>query len=137
TVTVAMANDYNGYIASYREYMDRDHYRKALTGWGPHSSDYYATRLPQMGHALNGDPGAQEAVDGQTDTQHANAAWAPMVAKEVVDQNHEETKVRAVGEVAAAGVKAYALTLPNDGGADAELAQPKRIQRFDAATFTW
>jgi len=41
TVTIAMANDYNGYIASYREYMDRDHYRKALTGWGPHSSDYY------------------------------------------------------------------------------------------------
>ena len=41
TVTIAMANDYNGYIATYRDYMGRDHYRKALTGWGPHSSDYY------------------------------------------------------------------------------------------------
>src|SRR6185503_15915457 len=36
TVTIAMANDYNGYIASYREFMNHDHYRKSLTGWGPH-----------------------------------------------------------------------------------------------------
>ena len=41
-VTISMANDYNGYIATYRDYMGRDHYRKALTGWGPHSSDYMA-----------------------------------------------------------------------------------------------
>ena len=40
-----MANDYNGYIATYREYQRGDHYRKALTAWGPHSSDYMATRL--------------------------------------------------------------------------------------------
>jgi len=137
TVTIAMANDYNGYIASYREFMDRDHYRKALTGWGPHSSDYYATRLSQMGHALQGDSAARQAIDGQTKARKANPAWAPMVAKEVADQRHEEAKVRAVGATASAGVKAYALTLPNDGGTDAELVQPKTIQRFDAATFTW
>jgi hypothetical protein len=137
TVTIAMANDYNGYIASYREYMDRDHYRKALTGWGPHSSDYYATRLSQMGHALSGDPAGQRAIDGQTDPQKADPAWTPLVAKEVADQSQEETKVGAVGEAASAGVKAYAQTLPNDGGVDAELVQPKSIQRFDAATFTW
>src|SRR5205085_1911120 len=59
------------------------------------------------------------------------------VAKEVADQSHEETKVRAVGEAASQAVKAYALTLPNDGGTDAEVVQPKSIQRFDAATFTW
>src|SRR5205823_11697966 len=100
TVTIAMANDYNGYIASYREYMDRDHYRKALTGWGPHSSDYYATGLTQMGHALNGDAGAQQAIDGQTNTAKANPAWAPMIAKEVADQHHEEAKVQAVGNTA-------------------------------------
>ena len=40
TVPISMANDYNGYIASYREYQSGDHYRKALTAWGPHSSDY-------------------------------------------------------------------------------------------------
>jgi hypothetical protein len=31
TVPIGMANDYNGYIATYREYQRGDHYRKALT----------------------------------------------------------------------------------------------------------
>ena len=35
TVPISMANDYNGYIATYREYQRGDHYRKALTGVGP------------------------------------------------------------------------------------------------------
>src|SRR3954454_22587427 len=52
TVPISMANDYNGYIASYREYSDRDHYRKALTGWGPHSSDYLASRLVWLGRNM-------------------------------------------------------------------------------------
>jgi hypothetical protein len=126
TVTVAMANDYNGYIASYREFMDHDHYRKALTGWGPHSADYYATRLSAMGHALKGDGAAQNQVDAD-----------PLAAKEVADQSAEDAKVRAVGDAASAGVQAYAQTLPDDGGTDAELVQPKDIRRFDSATFTW
>ena len=49
TVPISMANDYNGYIATYREYQRGDHYRKALTAWGPHSSDYMATRLVAHG----------------------------------------------------------------------------------------
>jgi hypothetical protein len=137
TVTVAMANDYNGYIASYRDYMSHDHYRKALTGWGSHSSDYYATRLSQMGRALKGDDAAAKTIAGQTDPGQADPAWAPLVAKEVADQAAEEAKVRAVGEAASAGVQAYAATLPDDGGVDAEMVQPKDIERFDAATFTW
>jgi hypothetical protein len=137
TVTIAMANDYNGYIASYREYMDHDHYRKALTGWGPHSSDYYATRLAQMGRALHGDAVSRREIDGQTVAAKSDPAWAPLVAKEAVDQKHADAKVRAVGEAAAQGVKAYELTLSNDGGSDQELVQPKDIQRFDSATFTW
>jgi hypothetical protein len=44
TIPIGMANDYNGYIATYREFRRGDHYRKALTAWGPHSSDY-------LGHA--------------------------------------------------------------------------------------
>jgi hypothetical protein len=137
TITMGMANDYNGYIASYREFMDHDHYRKALTGWGPHSSDYYATRLSQMGRSLNGDKKALAAIDGQTDPNKADPAWAHMVAKEQADQAHEDAKVQAVGEAAAQGVKLYALTLPDDGGSDQELVQPKDIERFDSATFTW
>ena len=137
TVTISMANDYNGYIASYREYMDHDHYRKALTGWGPHSSDYYATRLSQMGHELKGDAAARRALDAQTRLGRASAAWAPLVAKEVADQAQEEAKVRAVGEAAQRAVKAYEATLANDGGSTTDLVQPKDIERFDAATFTW
>jgi hypothetical protein len=137
TVTIAMANDYNGYIASYREYMDHDHYRKALTGWGPHSSDYYATRLSQMGHALKGDPAAGQTVAGQTDPAKPDPAWAPMVAKEVADQKAEDVKVAAVGDAAAAAVKAYDAKLPDDGGSADELVQPRDVERFDAATFTW
>jgi len=136
-VTIAMANDYNGYIASYREYMDHDHYRKALTGWGPHSSDYYATRLAQMGHALKGDGAAGQAIDGQSDASKPDPAWAPMVAKEVADQRVEDAKVRAVGETAAGAVKAYDAKLPDEGGSADEVTQPKDVERFDAATFTW
>jgi hypothetical protein len=137
TFTIAMANDYNGYIASYREFMDHDHYRKALTGWGPHSSDYYATRLSQMGRALKGDAASQKTIDGQTDLSKADPAWTHMVAKEVADQAAEGARVRAVGEASAAGAQAYAHTLPDDGGADQAMVQPKDIERFDAATFTW
>jgi hypothetical protein len=137
TVTIAMANDYNGYIASYRDYMAHDHYRKALTGWGSHSSDYYATRLSQMGRALNGDGGALATLDGQTDPAKADPAWAPMIAKEQVDQAAEDAKVQAVGESTSAAVQIYDASLPDDGGNDHELVEPKDIQRFDSATFSW
>jgi hypothetical protein len=137
TFTIAMANDYNGYIASYREFMDHDHYRKALTGWGPHSSDYYATRLAQMGRALDGDADAQKDIDGQTLVKKADPAWAHMIAKEVADQRSESAKVRAVGVASHQAVQAYALTVPADGGDDQTLTQPTDIERCDAATFTW
>ncbi|MFL5917230.1 MAG: hypothetical protein ACJ74X_00775 [Gaiellaceae bacterium] len=138
TATISMANDYNGYIATYRDFMSHDHYRKALTGWGPHSSDYYATRLTRMGHALKGDEESQAKIDGETEPQKADPAWAPVIAKEAADQQAEEAKVRSVGEAAAAGVQAYDATLPDDGAGDAPIVtQPKDIERFDAATFTW
>ncbi len=140
-VTISMANDYNGYIASYRDFMTHDHYRKALTGWGPHSSDYLATRLVRMGHALKGDGDAAKAVAVETDPQTAATtapAYVPGAAKEVADQNAEEAKVRAVGEAAAKGAELYAATLPDDGlGTPADVVEPKDIERFDAATFSW
>ena len=137
-VTISMANDYNGYIATYRDYMSRDHYRKALTGWGPHSSDYFATRLARLGHALKGDEEARKAIDEETDPAKASPAYAPGAAKEVADQAAEEAKVRAVGEAASAATAAYGATLPDDGeGSADDVVQPKDIERFDAATFTW
>ncbi|MGH2729186.1 MAG: neutral/alkaline non-lysosomal ceramidase N-terminal domain-containing protein, partial [Actinomycetota bacterium] len=53
-VMVGQANDYVGYIVTYREYQRGDHYRKALTAFGPHTSDYINTRLVQMGAELKG-----------------------------------------------------------------------------------
>src|SRR5947209_2665283 len=90
-----------------------------------------------MGHQLNGDTAAAGTLDAQSVLAKAAPAWAPHVAKEVADQNQEETKVTAVGNAASAGVAAYAATLPNDGGVDAEMVLPKDIRRFDATTFTW
>ena len=138
TVTISMSNDYNGYIATYRDYMGRDHYRKALTGWGPHSSDYMATRLARIGHALKGDAAAQAAIDQETDPAKAAPEYAALAAKEAADQAHEDAKIQAVGEAASQAVTAYDMTVPDDGaGAPTDTVQPKNIQRFDAATFTW
>jgi hypothetical protein len=136
TVPIGFANDYNGYIATYREYQRGDHYRKALTGWGPHSSDYMATRLVRMGHALKGDAASKGALDAETDPAKGSL-WAPLAAKELGDQAAAEARVRAVGEAASAGVKAYDATIPDDGGSETALKQPKDIERFDAATFSW
>ena len=136
--TISMANDYNGYIATYRDFMNHDHYRKALTGWGPHSSDYYATRLTRMGHALKGDEESRAKIDGETDLTKADPAWAPIIVKEIADQAIEEARVTAVAEAAGAGVAAYDATLPDDGAGDAPITrEPQDIERFDAATFEW
>ncbi|MFL5845723.1 MAG: hypothetical protein ACJ762_13635 [Solirubrobacteraceae bacterium] len=140
-VTISMANDYNGYIATYRDFMGRDHYRKALTGWGPHSSDYFATRLARIGHSLKGDEAAAEAIAVETDPAVAAAEapeYAAGAAKEAADQRAEDAKVTAVAEAASAGVQAYGATVPDDGlGVPTDVRQPKDIQRFDAATFRW
>ena len=137
TITVAMANDYNGYIASYRDYMSRDHYRKALTGFGSHSMDYFATRLTQMGHALAGEPTARDAIERQTEPGKLDLEWSALVAKQQADRIVQEQKVAAVSDVASRGVQAYEARIPDDGGSERALTQPKDIERFDAATFTW
>src|SRR5207302_4605586 len=55
-VGVGHAGDYNGYTVSYREYMNRDSYRKALTSYGAHTADYMVTRLVKMAAFLQGGP---------------------------------------------------------------------------------
>ena len=123
TVAIGMANDYNGYIASYREYQRGDHYRKSLTGWGPHSSDYMATRLVAMGGQMNGgaEPPAEE-FDRKTE----------------LDMAHNNARALALGNASAAYTQAYEATLPDDVAAGEAVEQPEdAIERFDAVTFTW
>ena len=52
-IGVGHASDYNGYTVSYREYMAYDHYRKALTAYGPHTADYMNTILMELARELN------------------------------------------------------------------------------------
>jgi hypothetical protein len=126
TVPISMANDYNGYIATYREYQRGDHYRKALTAYGPHSSDYLATRLVRMGQELKGDEAARAELDGE-----------PLNAKEIANQAHADAKATAIGEVATAAAAAYPRTIADDAGAATVVAQPQDLERFGAATVQW
>jgi Neutral/alkaline non-lysosomal ceramidase, N-terminal len=126
TVPISMANDYNGYIASYREFSDRDHYRKALTGWGPHSSDYLASRLVWLGRHMR--DGGYAVTDASDDM---------LAAKIDPDQAAQDAKAEAIGNAGAAATSAYDATLPADGGKAEPVRQPGDVERFGAALFTW
>jgi hypothetical protein len=141
TVPISMANDYNGYIASYREYQRGDHYRKALTGWGPHSSDYMATRLVKLARSMrNPKLGLDETVrgapspDGIADPDADSPAF---LAKTAADVAQNDIRAAALGETGAKLVEAYEASLPDDGGKRAILRQPADVQRFDLASVQW
>jgi hypothetical protein len=121
-VGVGHAGDYVGYTVSYREYMNRDHYRKALTSYGPHTADYMNTRLMRMAAALKGGPAVQPEP-------HDTALQA--------DEARQEALAVTLGQTSSAAYDAWLAGLPNDKGPAAPLEQPKNITRFDAATFTW
>jgi hypothetical protein len=132
TVPVTMANDYNGYIATYREYQRGDHYRKALTGWGPHSSDYLATRLVQLGGHLKQPDGHVLATEEQRELADSVGR-----AKIEADLAHNDARAQAFGDVAEQSVAAYEATLPDDGGSASAVAEPHDLERFGASTFSW
>jgi hypothetical protein len=125
TVPISMANDYNGYIATYREYQRGDHYRKALTGWGAHSSDYFASRLVNMGRVLHGgDP---------TNLLPSEAADDKITA----DLANNDARAQALGTTGENATTAYEAQLPDDGGAAHAVDQPPDVERFDGTFFTW
>lgn len=127
TIPISMANDYNGYIATYREYQRGDHYRKALTGWGPHSSDYMATRLVHIGRGLK-DPGYPPTADMATE-----ALLGPKV---VADLAVNDARAEALGTAGTAAIEAFEVALPDDPP-PAPVSQPQDTERFGAAFFTW
>jgi hypothetical protein len=122
TVSVGMANDYNGYIATYREYQRGDHYRKALTAWGPHSSDYMATHLMEMGGFLNGGPPVPDD---------------PGQEKVAPDLALNDQKAVAIGTVGRRAIAEYEAQLPDDGGKPGQVEPPKDVERFGATLFKW
>ena len=130
TVPISMANDYNGYIATYREYQRGDHYRKALTGWGPHSSDYMATRLVTIGAPAER-PGARAAArPGRGDRAAAEGRRGPWRSTTRAPQAARRRRPPRPA--------AYEAPLPDDGGdAEARSSSPQDVERFAAAFFTW
>ncbi len=134
TVPISMANDYNGYIATYREYQRGDHYRKALTGWGPHSSDYMATRMVKLARQLNGGPAPDRLLNGAPDP---DADLAALEAKTIADQLIAEVKTQAIGVAGRQVVNAYTARLPDEAGPPAALTQPRDVERFHVASFSW
>jgi hypothetical protein len=121
-VGVGHAGDYNGYVVSYREYMIRDHYRKALTAYGPHTADYMVTRMVRLAGSLKGGPAV---------------APEPLDALAQADEVRETAFMTALGQLSSAAYDAWLAALPNDVGPAAAVVQPSNITRFQAATFTW
>ena len=120
TVAIGMANDYNGYIATYREYQRGDHYRKALTAWGPHSADYLATRLVTLGRRLKS-PDEPLPTDQQQEERPADQRAHRR------RQRCSTTSVPPPSARPAQGsIDAYEARLPDDGGKAEPVTQPRR-----------
>jgi hypothetical protein len=121
-VGIGHAGDYNGYTVSYREYMNRDHYRKALTAYGPHTADYMVTRLVRMGAELQGGkklPPEPHDVVG------------------LADELRQATLSRTVGKATSTAYDAWLAILPPDVGPAGAVTQPQNITHFSAASFRW
>ena len=122
-VTVSMSNDYWGYIPTYREWQSRDFYRKALAGLGPHSSDFFATRLTRMAAELNGGPAVE--------LNAKDLAYSP-------EEDAQTAKAAGIGNLAEAYLPVYEAGLPADGGAPATaVQQPVSTSRFGFSAFSW
>jgi hypothetical protein len=122
TVGLGHTGDYDGYTVSYREYMARDAYRKALTSYGPHTADYMVTNLVGMAANLQcGTPLIAQPTDpiATADEQRQNAA------------------ATALGQISSAYYDAWAAQLPDNAGPARALAQPWSVHRFDVTQFRW
>lgn len=122
-VTVSMTNDYWGYIPTYREFQARDFYRKALAGLGPHSADFFSTRLTRMAAELNGGPAVELTPK--------DLAYSP-------EEDAQVAKAAAIGNLAETYLPAYEAALPPDGGVPGTVVeQPVSTSRFGFSSLRW
>ena len=122
-VGMGHSGDYLGYTVSYREYMTRNHYRKSLTSYGPHTADYMNTRLVRMAASLKGGPAVADE---------------PTHALGLADEVRSVAFSQALGRAAGAAYDAYLLGMSDDLDPGVIVAQPApTMQRFGAATFAW
>ncbi|MDQ1698486.1 MAG: hypothetical protein QOG34_349 [Frankiaceae bacterium] len=123
SVGLGHTGDYDGYTVSYREYMARDAYRKALTTYGPHTADYMNTNLLSMAANLRcGSPILAQPTD-------------PIAT---ADEERQLAESTALGQISSAYYDAWTAQIPDSAGPAAPFTQPAaEVQRFDDATFTW
>ena len=122
SVGLGHTGDYDGYTVSYREYMARDAYRKALTTYGPHTADYMNTNLLSMAANLRcGAPILAQPTD-------------PIATADEVRQLAEST---ALGQISSAAYDAWTAQIPDSVGPAAITKQPWNVQRFDATQVQW
>jgi hypothetical protein len=121
-VGLGHTGDYSGYTVSYREYQNRESYRKALTAYGPHTADYMVTRLVKIAGFLKGGPALPPE---------------PNDAQGQADEIRQASQARALGQLSSFYYDGWAAQLPDDVGPAASLVQPKDVRRFDGVSFTW
>jgi hypothetical protein len=122
SVGLGHTSDYNGYTVTYREYMARDSYRKALTSYGPHTADYMVTHLMAMAANLKcGTPIPADTTD----------------ALAAADEQRQNAEAIALGQLSSLYLDTWDAQIPDNAGPAAALVQPRSITRFDAATFRW
>ncbi|MDQ4124568.1 MAG: neutral/alkaline non-lysosomal ceramidase N-terminal domain-containing protein [Actinomycetota bacterium] len=121
-IGVGHAGDYNGYTVSYREYMAYDHYRKALTAYGPHTADYMVTRLVRLAGELNGGP---------------ELPPEPHDVTAQVDEARQVAASTALGLASSNAYDAWTAALPDDAGPAEATDQPEDVTRFGATYFSW
>lgn len=125
---VGMANDYIGYVVTNREYQRGDHYRKALTAYGPYTADYINTRLLAMARELRGGEPAWRETEGVLDQTLSG-----------LDSALLELTTHVFGAVGTLGLGLYDNLIPDDGGEPGNITQPPEavVERFGAAMMRW
>src|SRR3712207_395468 len=103
--------------------MAYDHYRKALTAYGPHTADYMSTRMVRLArHLRDGEPIPGEPLDDVA----------------AADEARQATVSQILGLASGAAFDAWMASLPDDKGPAAVVAEPvAELQRFGAASVTW
>ena len=123
SVGLGHTGDYDGYTVSYREYMARDAYRKALTSYGPHTADYMVTNLVGMAANLRcGTPLIAQPTD-------------PLAQ---ADEQRQAAEAAALGRLSSFYYDTWNAQIPDNAGPARALQQPPTtVQRFDAVQFRW
>lgn len=122
SVGLGHTGDYAGYTVSYREYMARDTYRKALTSYGAHTADYMNTNLVSMAANLM-------------------CPSIPLLAQPTdpiaqADEQRQAAQAAALGQLSSYYYDTWSAQIP-DSAPERILAQPWDVTRFDTTQFRW